>query len=298
MDNKKIQDIVDVVLAELKVQENKPATKESTAPEKTVVDPVGSVSDGVLPELGSDEFKNWIGVENPHNEKALKDLRASSVARVCVGRAGARLRTNTLLRFLADHSRSRDTVFKEIPQEWIEKSGMFMVQTQVKDKDEYLTRPDKGRRLQDEARKTILEKCQKNVQVQVVLSDGLSTDALTANFDEILPPLLNGLKTTGLNAGIPFFVKYGRVKMEDEVGELLDADVVVLLVGERPGLGQSESLSAYIVYKPTVEGTVESDRTCISNIHNGGTPPVEASAVIVDTVKRMIEQKTSGINLR
>ncbi|HOC25630.1 MAG TPA: ethanolamine ammonia-lyase light chain EutC, partial [bacterium] len=118
------------------------------------------------------------------------------------------------------------------------------------------------------------------------------------NYDEILPPLVKGFESAGLKVGTPFFVKYGRVKVEDEIGEHLQADVVVLLIGERPGLGQSESMSAYMVYRPAVATTVESDRTVISNIHKLGTPPVEASAVIVDTVKKMIAQKTSGINLK
>lgn len=97
--------------------------------------------------------------------------------------------------------------------------------------------------------------------------------------------------------GTPFFVRYGRVKIEDQIGEILGAKVVILLVGERPGLGQSESLSCYAVYSPRVATTVEADRTCISNIHQGGTPPVEAAAVIVDLAKRMLEQKASGINM-
>lgn len=108
-----------------------------------------------------------------------------------------------------------------------------------------------------------------NPDVQVVVSDGLSTDAITANYEEILPPLLAGLKQAGLNVGTPFFVRYGRVKIEDQIGELLGAKVVILLVGERPGLGQSESLSCYAVYSPRVATTVEADRTCISNIHQG-----------------------------
>ncbi len=103
--------------------------------------------------------------------------------------------------------------------------------------------------------------------MQVVVSDGLSTDAITANYEEILPPLLAGLKQAGLKVGTPFFVRYGRVKIEDQIGEILGAKVVILLVGERPGLGQSESLSCYAVYSPRVATTVEADRTCISNIH-------------------------------
>ncbi|MFH6811329.1 ethanolamine ammonia-lyase subunit EutC [Escherichia coli] len=165
------------------------------------------------------------------------------------------------------------------------------------DKNLYLTRPDMGRRLCAEAVEALKAQCVANPDVQVVISDGLSTDAITVNYEEILPPLMAGLKQAGLKVGTPFFVRYGRVKIEDQIGEILGAKVVILLVGERPGLGQSESLSCYAVYSPRMATTVEADRTCISNIHQGGTPPVEAAAVIVDLAKRMLEQKASGINM-
>lgn len=146
-------------------------------------------------------------------------------------------------------------------------------------------------------KRAVRAQCVANPDVQVVISDGLSTDAITVNYEEILPPLMAGLKQAGLKVGTPFFVRYGRVKIEDQIGEILGAKVVILLVGERPGLGQSESLSCYAVYSPRMATTVEADRTCISNIHQGGTPPVEAAAVIVDLAKRMLEQKASGINM-
>jgi ethanolamine ammonia-lyase small subunit len=117
------------------------------------------------------------------------------------------------------------------------------------------------------------------------------------NYEEILPPLLKGLESAGFDVGTPFFLRYGRVKAQDEIGELLQAEANLILIGERPGLGQSESLSCYCVYKPTKD-TVESDRMVISNIHKGGTPPVEAAAVIVDLTRKMLEQKASGLNLK
>ena len=255
-----------------------------------------SGSGDALPDLGTDEFKYWIGVKEPKNLQVLKELRKSTQARVCSGRSGPRPRTTTLLRFLADHSRSKDTVLKEIAADWVVRNGLFEVQSQVVDKDEYLTRPDKGRVLSPASAEEIVKQCKKNPQVQVVVSDGLSTDAITANLDEILPPLLKGLKNANIDVGTPFFVRYGRVKIEDQVGELLGAQVVILLVGERPGLGQSESLSCYMVYAPNA-ATVEADRTCISNIHRGGTPPVEAAGVIVDLAKQMLVKKASGISL-
>ncbi len=289
MDQKQIEDIVRAVMGQLKNAPTQAVTAKTSH---------GAVAGdgGTLPDLGGDEFKYWIGVQHPKHPEILTELRKSSGARVCAGRVGPRPRTTTLLRFLADHSRSKDTVLLDVPKEWIDKAGLLEVQTEVKDKDEYLTRPDLGRRLSAEAIETISSKCKKNPQVQVVVSDGLSTDAITANYDEILPPLMKGLENAHLDVGTPFFVRYGRVKVEDQIGELLGAKVVILLIGERPGLGQSESLSCYMVYSPT-SSTVEADRTCISNIHKSGTPPVEAAAVIVDMTRKMLEKKASGIAL-
>ncbi len=297
MDNNEIDRIVQSVLQQLGHGDGNAPQPAAALPVAPVIQTqTSSPSDECLPDIGSDEFKYWIGVAEPCNRQVLEELRRGTQARVCSGRSGPRPRTTTLLRFLADHSRSKDTVLKEIPAEWVTQVGLFEVQSQASDKDEYLTRPDKGRLLSDAGLEEILKRCKKNPQVQVVVSDGLSTDAITANLDEILPSLLKGLQNAGIDVGAPFFVRYGRVKVEDQIGEALGAQLVILLIGERPGLGQSESLSCYMVYGPT-KATVEAERTCLSNIHRGGTPPVEAAGVIVDLAKKMLTQKVSGIAL-
>lgn len=250
----------------------------------------------VLPDLGSEASRLQVGVVNPKSAEVNIALKNSTRARVCAGRAGPRPRTQSLLRFLADHARSKETVLSEIPPEWVERAGLFEVQTQVVEKDQYLTRPDLGRVLSEAGIQTILKRCKPSPDVQLVISDGLSTEATTANFEDIVPSLLRGLESLQLNVGTPFFVRCGRVKVEDQIGVLLNAKVVILLIGERPGLGQSESLSCYMVYKPTAQ-TVEAGRTCISNIHRQGTPPVEAAAVIVELAARMLKEQASGIEL-
>ncbi|ELR67747.1 Ethanolamine ammonia-lyase light chain [Photobacterium marinum] len=297
MNEQKIQDIVATVLAQLGETNVTPAAVTKVV--DTAVSTGGSevVSGESLPDLGEKCFKKWNGIENAADNKVVEDLMSQTDARVGTGRTGPRPRTTALLRFLADHSRSKDTVIKNVESSWLQERNLMEVQSCASDKDEYLTRPDLGRKLNEDAKKLIQENCKQTPQVQVVLSDGLSLDAVTVNHDEILPPLLNGLKNAGLDVGTPFFLRYGRVKAQDEIGMLLNAEVNLLLIGERPGLGQSESLSCYAIYKPTTE-TVESDRTVISNIHAGGTPPVEAAAVIVDLAKTMLAQKASGINLK
>ena len=313
MDEQTIQSIVNSVLRELgeqslpagqvtrvqpqssgSQQNNPPAYKPSEAAGRQSAE--SDQGEG-LEDLSLDKFIHWNGIENAHNAAVNSDMVKQTAARVCQGRAGPRPRTRSLLRFLADHSRSKDTVVNEVAPEWLEKQNLWEVQTQVADKSEYLRRPDLGRKLSDEAKKIIGERCKKSPQVQVVISDGLSTDAVTNNLDEIIPPLMKGLESAGFTVGTPFFLRYGRVKAQDEIGNLLQADANLLLIGETPGLGQSESLSCYCVYKPT-EKTVESDRMVISNIHKGGTPPIEAAAVIVDLTRKMLEQKASGLNLK
>lgn len=186
-------------------------------------------------------------------------------------------------------------MLKEVPEAWVKAQGLLEVRSEISDKNLYLTRPDMGRRLSPEAIDALKAQCVMDPDVQVVVSDGLSTDAITANYEEILPPLLAGLKQAGLKVGTPFFVRYGRVKIEDQIGEILGAKVVILLVGERPGLGQSESLSCYAVYS---RGWRPPSRpTDLYLQYPPGTPPVEAAAVIVDLAKRMLEQKASGINM-
>ncbi|MCP4065883.1 MAG: ethanolamine ammonia-lyase subunit EutC [Gammaproteobacteria bacterium] len=307
MDEQTIQSIVNSVLRELgeqnlpagqvtRIQPQSNGSQQKSPAAYKPSEAAGGQGEG-LEDLSLDKFIHWNGIENAHNASVNSDMVKQTAARVCQGRAGPRPRTRSLLRFLADHSRSKDTVVKEVSSEWLEAQNLWEVQSCVADKSEYLRRPDLGRKLSDEAKKTINERCKKSPQVQVVISDGLSIDAITNNLEEIIPPLMKGLENAGFTVGTPFFLRYGRVKAQDEIGNLLQAEANLLLIGERPGLGQSESLSCYCVYKPT-EKTVESDRMVISNIHKGGTPPVEAAAVIVDLTRKMLEQKASGLNLK
>lgn len=235
MDQKQIEEIVRSVMASMGQTQPQTAAPSQSCDKPQCAAP--STTESCALDLGSAEAKAWIGVENPHRAEVLTELRRSTAARVCTGRAGPRPRTQALLRFLADHSRSKDTVLKEVPEEWVKAQGLLEVRSEISDKNLYLTRPDMGRRLSQEAIEALKSQCVANPDVQVVVSDGLSTDAITANYEEILPPLLSGLKQAGLKVGTPFFVRYGRVKIEDQIGEILGAKVVILLVGERPDWG-------------------------------------------------------------
>lgn len=293
MDNQLEKIIIDNVLSELRqkgiVQNN----------ESTLKTEVNNIIENLECEECAPleiESKEKIQIQKPHNVEALKIMRDSTPARIAVGRCGARQKTATLLNFLADHAAAQDAVFMDVSDEFIERNHLFKTITEVKDKDEYLKRPELGKKLREESRKMILEKCEKGKQVQIIVADGLSSTAIEANVADVLPSLIQGLEAEGITMGIPFFVKYGRVGVEDEIGMLLNCDVVVELVGERPGLVTAESMSAYMIYRPS-ENTVEADRTVISNIHKRGTPPAEAGAHMSTVVKRILENKASGIKL-
>jgi len=223
-------------------------------------------------------------------------MRKSTPARIAIGKCGTRQKTAPYLNFLADHAAAQDAVFMDVSDEFLQRNNLLKVQTVVKDKDEYLMKPDLGKKLSEESRKVVLEKIEKGKQVQIIVVDGLSSTAIESNVSDVLPALIQGLKSENLSVGTPFFVKYGRVGIEDEIGMLLGCDVIVELVGERPGLTTAESMSSYMVYRPS-EKTVEADRTVISNIHREGTPPAEAGAHMASLVRKMIDKKASGITL-
>ena len=255
----------------------------------------------LLPEASDEEMVTFppldeMQISNPFNADAVKAMKKSTPARIGIGRAGARPKTMSWLRFLADHAVAQDAVFLDVSEEFLTRMNLMSVQSAVANKDEFLTRPDLGRRLSEEAARTVSEKCEKNVQVQILIVDGLSSSAIEANIPDLLPALMQGLKSAGIKVGAPFFVKYGRVWVQDHVATLVNSEVIISLIGERPGLGTAESLSAYMIYRPN-EKTVEADRTVISNIHKGGIPPAEAGAHLTDVIKQILAAKASGVKL-
>ena len=164
-------------------------------------------------------------------------------------------------------------------------------------RQEYLLRPDLGRRLDEDAKKDIKEKCVSSPSIQVCIGDGLSAAAIEANLAKFFPVLEAGCKSNNLTFGTPFFIKYCRVGVMNDIGDLIKPDVLILLIGERPGLGRAESMSAYMAYQPKA-GDTDADRDVICNIFDGGTNPLEAGAYAIQLAQKMIKQKASGVKLK
>ena len=253
--------------------------------------------DGEVDDISAYSLREEFNIPNPYNKEEYMRLKAKTDARLGVWRAGPRPLTRTTLRVRADNAAAMDAVFNDVHEEYLERNNLKTYQTKCDSKETYLTRPDLGRVFDDATAAQIKADCIAEPDVQIVVSDGLSSSAVEANIDAVLPAIYNGLKATGLIIGSPFFVKYGRVGAEDSVAQILDAKVTVILLGERPGLATSSSLSAYCVYGG-YPGIPEANRTVVSNIHKAGTPPVEAGAYIAELCKQLYDKKASGLDLK
>ena len=235
-------------------------------------------------------------LEDPLDPEALERMKKRTTARIGVGKAGARLKTKTMLALRADHARAQDSVFADVDPEFIYRLGLLSIESHAGDRNTHITRPDLGRKLCPKGVEALLAHCEKNPDVQIYASDGLSSAAIEANLEKILPVLVEGLTAKGLKVGTPFYVRFGRVAAEDQVAEVLGAKVVCVLIGERPGLATAESMSAYIVYNSYV-GIPEAKRTVVSNIHKDGLTAVEAGAYITEVIQQILDRKASGVDL-
>jgi ethanolamine ammonia-lyase small subunit len=233
----------------------------------------------------------------------VRRIRARTPARLLAGRAGAAYRTGTQIELREAHAAARDAVRAELDlskmfgADFLARWQAFEVSTQAKAKDEYLLRPDLGRRLDDRSRTDVRERCPSGSDLQIVIGDGLSVPAIQAQTPPLMPLLSEGARVRGWKIGRLFVIRHCRVAVLNEIGELLDPKVVVLLIGERPGLATADSLSAYMAYRPRALHT-DADRNLISNIHARGLGPQAAAARILNLAAQMMKQEMSGSRLR
>lgn len=224
-------------------------------------------------------------------------------ARVLVGRSGTAYSTATLLKLREDHAAARDAVQTEVDlltdfgPDRVAKHQLFMVQSQASSKAEFLRRPDLGRRLNEASRQLILTRCTKAVDLQVAIGDGLSATAVAAQAPQLLDHLCESAHQRGWTFGQPHLIRYCRVGAMNEIGDLLLPRVVVLLIGERPGLATAESLSAYLAYRPRT-GHTDAQRNLISNIHAWGVGVEEASARIFALAELFRQIGRSGVDVK
>ena len=249
-----------------------------------------------VPDVTQLDLRKLYLTQDPENPEKFRKMKEKTPARLGSGRAGPRYKTLTMLRFRADHAAAQDAVFSQVSETFARDNGMVEVKTRCANKDEYLTRPDLGRCFDEENKGKIRAAVPGTPRVQIVVGDGLSSAAITANAMDCMEAIREGLKLRGIDPGTPIFVRYCRVGAGDAVGDVTGCELVCMLVGERPGLVTDKSMSAYITYHPRT-GVSESSRTVVSNIHGQGTPAVEAGAHIAELIETILRRKVSGVGL-
>ncbi len=225
-----------------------------------------------------------------------RQLREATSARIAVGHVGGRPHTRDGLLFSADHAVTQDAIMRPVDPDLLLEMQLLQVNSRATTRQQYLRRPDLGRMLDDAAIATLRDHLTLQPDVQIFVGDGLSAAAVEHNLPILLPSLTLALAEAGLSVGIPFFVHNARVGLLNAVNGLVDAQVCVLLIGERPGLARAESISMYMGYRPKSD-TTDADRNVISNIYQNGLPPHTAVQQAVALIQKMIAQQTSGIAL-
>ena len=229
-------------------------------------------------------------------------LRRFTKARIALGRAGTAMTTAELLRFRLDHARARDAVLKDMDPAMVRRSlekfrmPVLELATRVQDRNEYIHRPDLGRRLSPESA-ALLAKHRGDYDVALMIADGLSGIAMETNAGPFLDCLLPLLRDAHYTLSPLCIVRQGRVAVSDEVGSILGAKLSAILIGERPGLSSPDSMGIYITYHPE-PGLTDERRNCVSNIRPEGLAHPAAARKLMYFIRESLRLKLSGVKLK
>ena len=230
-------------------------------------------------------------------------LRRFTTARIALGRTGGSLPTRELLAFAHDHALARDAVhapfdgakladaFRAVGGEVIELASA------APDRATYLRRPDLGRKLSDASRECLAARVHGTCDLVLLVSDGLAALAAERQAPPLVAILQPKLAAAGWRVGPVCVVRHARVALMDEVGAALHAQLALILLGERPGLGTADSLGAYLAFAPG-PGRTNADRNCVSNIRTEGLPPAAAAERIFSLLTAARRAQLSGVTLK
>ena len=231
------------------------------------------------------------------------EIRRFTRARIALGRVGTSLPTKEILDFSLSHAMARDAVHLQLDTDALEANilsqgySSLRVHSMAPDRHTYLLRPDFGRRLNDDSRQHLLSfKSSTPIDFLIVVGDGLSSLAIQRH----VVPMLGELKKCipdSWHVGPVVIAKQARVALADEVGEIMGARMVAILIGERPGLSSPDSLGIYLTYAPRIDCS-DADRNCISNIRPQGLQYAAAAQKLIWLAKEAMQRKISGISLK
>jgi ethanolamine ammonia-lyase small subunit len=247
----------------------------------------------------SDERKPIV-VPNPWDK-----LRQYTPARIALGRAGTSLPTKPHLEFQLAHARARNAVHHELDVPALETRlknlghEPFALHSAADNRPMYLQRPDKGRRLDDASREALAQMARPDggYDVVFVIGDGLSSFAIEENAAPFLNVMLPPLRDQKYRVAPLVIVREARVAVGDEVGELLGASMVVVLIGDRPGLSSPDSMGIYMTLKPRV-GLTDEARNCISNVRREGLSYDLAAHKLLYLMTEARRRGLSGVQLK
>ena len=238
---------------------------------------------------------------NPSTSDNWVSLRRFTAARIALGHAGSGLPTTAHLAFQLAHARARDAVHTPLDAAMLAAALIaggyetLEVESAARDRAIYLARPDLGRKLSENSQALLsLPRVAPDIVIAVV--DGLSSTAVAANAVPAIEALVPLLKKNGHGIGPVIVATQGRVAIGDHIGELMQAKVAVVLIGERPGLSAFDSLGMYITWMPRI-GRVDAERNCISNVRVGGLAPADAAAQAACLIEGMFRFRTAGVDL-
>jgi ethanolamine ammonia-lyase small subunit len=228
-------------------------------------------------------------------------LRRFTNARIALGRAGSSLPTAPLLAFNLSHAQARDAVHQPLDVNALHAAlraagfSTLDAESAAPDRDHYLRRPDLGRQLNDESTARLRAHEDKDFDVIFVVADGLSAYAATRHAMPLLARMRS--KLDGVRVGPVVVARQARVALGDGIGELLRARIVVMLIGERPGLSSPDSLGVYLTYEPRV-GRSDAERNCISNVRPEGLPYEAAAFKLHYLLNEAVRLKLTGVKLK
>ncbi|MBR0824233.1 ethanolamine ammonia-lyase subunit EutC [Bradyrhizobium manausense] len=232
------------------------------------------------------------------------DLRTLTPARVALGRSGASLPTRPLLDFTLAHARARDAVHAAFDAEMLIAAlgalglAAVSVRSRAPNRKDYLRRPDLGRQLDDASVEHLATVATTPGRLAVVIGDGLSPTAVHAHAVAVLTSLLAHLaEDDAVAIGQIVVASSARVALGDEIGAILGAEMVVMLIGERPGLSAPDSLGAYLTFAPK-PGRTDAERNCVSNVHQAGLSHDEAAFKIAWLVREGLARQVTGVALK
>ena len=247
-------------------------------------------------------------IDTPENnvDNPWLELRRLTPARIALGRTGTSIPTGAQLDFQFAHAQARDAVHLPFDHAGLSSQlaergrDSLLLHSAAVDRHSYLQRPDLGRRLSDESAQTLRDYAAANpggVDLAVVVADGLSALAVHKHTLPFLTRMEEQTHAEGWSLSPVILVEQGRVAVADEVGQLLGAKMVVILIGERPGLSSPDSLGLYFTYNPKV-GLTDAYRNCISNVRLEGLSYGMAAHRLLYLMREACRRQLSGVNLK